>query len=307
MEQQIRAVLFDMDGLMFDTERLGDEVWRAVAGKYGVTMTPEDVSLLRGRNYESGRRAFLERFGAGFPYDDMSAEVWREVEARLEHSVPLRPGLFELLDALRARNCKMAVASSTDSARVLHNLETAGVRGYFSAVIGGDQVTHSKPEPEIFLKAAAARAVHGAGGFLQRRAGGRCRRVLHCDGAGHGPAHTRNGAAGLGHRARADGCCAPAGADGPAKAVTKRRPLSSKIILYKENSPAEQHFVPRAVFSYVRRAAHRAVSLPEIRSTQRFTRSPGRALPPFSKNACVSIPAALHPNGPSLQTGFAPG
>ncbi|MEQ2921805.1 HAD hydrolase-like protein [Ruthenibacterium lactatiformans] len=55
MEQQIRAVLFDMDGLMFDTERLGDEVWRAVAGKYGVTMTPEDVSLLRGRNYESGR------------------------------------------------------------------------------------------------------------------------------------------------------------------------------------------------------------------------------------------------------------
>ena len=50
----------------------------------------------------------------------------------------------------------MAVASSTDSARVLHNLETAGVRGYFSAVIGGDQVTHSKPEPEIFLKAAAA-------------------------------------------------------------------------------------------------------------------------------------------------------
>ena len=129
MEQQIRAVLFDMDGLMFDTERLGDEVWRAVAGQYGVTMTPED---------------------------DMSAEVWREVEARLEHSVPLRPGLFELLDALRARNCKMAVASSTDSARVLHNLETAGVRGYFSAVIGGDQVTHSKPEPEIFLKAAAA-------------------------------------------------------------------------------------------------------------------------------------------------------
>ena len=254
----------------------------------------------------------LERFGAGFPYDDMSAEVWREVEARLEHSVPLRPGLFELLDALRARNCKMAVASSTDSARVLHNLETAGVRGYFSAVIGGDQVTHSKPEPEIFSESRGgtghtARAVHGAGGLLQRRAGGRCRRVLHCDGAGHGPAHTRNGAAGLGHRARADGCCAPAGADGPAKAVTKRRPLSSKIILYKENSPAEQHFVPRAVFFVCppgrtgpfpcRRSVPRSVLPAPLAALSRL----------FSKNACVSIPAALHPNGPSLQTGFAPG
>ena len=156
MEQQIRAVLFDMDGLMFDTERLGDEVWRTVAGKHGARMTAEDVSLLRGRNYESGRRAFLERFGAGYPYDEMAAEVWREMEARLERGVPLRPGLLVLLNALRARGCKMAVASSTESARVLHNLETAGVRDYFSTVVGGDQVTHSKPEPEIFLKAAAA-------------------------------------------------------------------------------------------------------------------------------------------------------
>ena len=47
MEQQIRAVLFDMDGLMFDTERLGDEVWRAVAGKYGVTMTPDGFGCIR--------------------------------------------------------------------------------------------------------------------------------------------------------------------------------------------------------------------------------------------------------------------
>ncbi|MFR9161693.1 MAG: HAD family hydrolase [Ruthenibacterium lactatiformans] len=111
------------------------------------------MSLLRGRNCERPP-CILERFGAGFPYDDMSAEVgarWKQGWAQ----VPLRPGCSSCWTRC-APELQMAVASSTDSARVLHNLETAGVRGYFSAVIGGDQVTHSKPEPEIFLKAAAA-------------------------------------------------------------------------------------------------------------------------------------------------------
>ncbi len=154
--QQLRAVLFDMDGLMFDTERLSDEVWCAVSRVHGFEMTSRDVSLLRGRNYEGGRAAMLGRFGADFPYDALAAEAGEQIGARLERHVPLRPGLFELLDVLRGMGCGMAVASSTRSGRVLHHLELAGVRGYFSAVIGGEAVTRSKPDPEIFLRAAAA-------------------------------------------------------------------------------------------------------------------------------------------------------
>lgn len=154
--EQLRAVLFDMDGLMFDTERVSDEVWCDVAKRNGFAMTSRDVSLLRGRNYEGGRAAMCERFGADFPYDALAAEAIREIGARLDRHIPLRPGLFALLDALRGMGCKMAVASSTHSSRVLRNLERTGVRDYFSAVIGGDAVTRSKPDPEIFLLAAKA-------------------------------------------------------------------------------------------------------------------------------------------------------
>lgn len=156
VKKRICAVLFDMDGLMFDTERLSDELWRAVSRRHGVPMTPQDVALLRGRNRESGRAAMRERFGADFPYEAIVGEVRREEAERLSRQVPLRPGLPELLEALRRGGYPMAVASSTDSAAVLRNLETAGVRPYFSAVIGGDHVTRSKPDPQIFQMAAQA-------------------------------------------------------------------------------------------------------------------------------------------------------
>lgn len=154
--ERLCAVLFDMDGLMFDTERVSDAVWCEVAGRGGFAMTSADVSLLRGRNYEGGRAAMQERFGADFPYDALAAEAVREIGARLERQIPLRPGLFALLNALRGMGCKMAVASSTHGSRVLRNLQRTGTRDYFSAVIGGEAVTHSKPHPEIFLRAAAA-------------------------------------------------------------------------------------------------------------------------------------------------------
>lgn len=155
----IRAVLFDMDGLMFDTERLSDEIWFGLGPKYGLTVTATDMALLRGRSYEAGKAAFLAAHGADCPYDALAAEAREAWTRRLALGVPLRPGLFAALDFLQGHGIPMALASSTNRALVEQNLRLTGVGPYFSAVICGDMVAHSKPEPDIFLAAAKALAV----------------------------------------------------------------------------------------------------------------------------------------------------
>lgn len=156
MFETIRAALFDMDGLMFDTERLSDEVWFGLGPKYGIAVTPADMERLRGRSYEDGRAAFLEAHGADFPYDALAAEARAAWTRKLAQGVPLRPGLFAALDFFKSRGIPMAVASSTGRALVAQNLRLSGTASYFSAVICGDMVARSKPEPDIFLAAARA-------------------------------------------------------------------------------------------------------------------------------------------------------
>ena len=152
----LKAVLFDMDGLMIDTERLSDAIWMEVAPQLGWTLRPEDMSMLRGANRAEGCRRFLEKYGDAFPFEAMADAVMAELTRRLAQDVPLMPGLLPLLAFLQGRGVPMAVASSTHHALVESNLCAAGVRSYFAAVVCGDMVQHSKPAPEIYLKAAQA-------------------------------------------------------------------------------------------------------------------------------------------------------
>ena len=151
---QIQAVLFDMDGLMIDTERLSDQIWCEIGARYGLTITPADTALLRGRNRAGGRAAFLKRFGPDVPFDTMCDAVVGRLTALLARSVTLMPGLTELLEALRSRNIPMAVVSSTHRSLVENNLRVAGIRDFFSELVCGDMVRRSKPAPDIYLTAA---------------------------------------------------------------------------------------------------------------------------------------------------------
>ncbi len=155
----IRAALFDMDGLMFDTERLADRVWEQTVPRYGYAFGPDDMALLRGVSYEAGRRALAQRFGPQFPFVQIHAACTAEMRRLLARSVPKMPGLDALLAFLRAHGVAMAVASSTNRAQVEEYLDTAGVRGFFGAVLGGDMIERSKPCPDIYLAAARALGV----------------------------------------------------------------------------------------------------------------------------------------------------
>ena len=152
----IEAVLFDMDGLMFDTERMYQKAWLQAGRQMGVPMEPEIVDRLRGRNREGCARVCREAFGEDFDFDAMRTAC-RALMARWieEDGLPVKPGLYELLAELERRGVPAVLATSTTRDSAWGHLQRAKVDRYFLGAVCGDEVSHSKPDPEVFLKAAA--------------------------------------------------------------------------------------------------------------------------------------------------------
>ena len=156
----ITAVVFDMDGVLFDTERLCQTCWLKLAEEDDIPNMPEVYALCIGVNVQVTRQIVYDNYGKDFPfeeYDRRASAMYNEYIA--EHGVPVKDGVRETLEALAKAGVKIAVASSTRREKVLRLLASAGIAQYFTAVVGGDTVTHSKPHPEIFLKACEALGV----------------------------------------------------------------------------------------------------------------------------------------------------
>lgn len=151
----IRAAIFDMDGLMFDTERLATVLWNQVGDELRIDMTEEFLDSFRGQNPTAIRNAFLQRFGREFDFDGCMGRK-DELQHRYieEKGVPLKEGLPELLEYLKGQDIRMAVATSTQQSLAEKMLKIAGVYEYFDAVAYGNKVKRSKPFPDIFQKAA---------------------------------------------------------------------------------------------------------------------------------------------------------
>ena len=153
----MKAVLFDMDGLMFDTERVFVKAWDYVGEQLGLGKTGYMVMKTMGSNTEGCNRIWRETFG-----DDLDLDaLWAHTRDFLEdyysrYTVSTKKGLYDLLTYLKRKGYKLAVASSTRRDKVEQHLQRANVRQYFDVVIGGDMVENSKPAPDIYLKAAAA-------------------------------------------------------------------------------------------------------------------------------------------------------
>jgi len=149
------AVLFDMDGLMFDTETLAFRAWSRALAEHGLEMREADYSRLIGRNMVDARIILLDAYGPDTPVDALDAARFRYSTAEVEErGVPLKPGLVALLDALDALGIPRAMATSTGRERATQLLERAGLSGRFHAIVCGDDITRGKPAPDIFLAAA---------------------------------------------------------------------------------------------------------------------------------------------------------
>jgi len=149
------AVIFDMDGLMFDTENMTIPLWEIAGKPFGYNLTRELILRMVGISGEKARMILLEEFGADFPYDAICNEfrilVSKEIEKK---GVPKKPGLMYLLDHLRAVKIPLGVATSTRSPRAIDLLTKAGIIERFTAITCGEEVTNGKPAPDIFLLAA---------------------------------------------------------------------------------------------------------------------------------------------------------
>jgi HAD superfamily hydrolase (TIGR01509 family) len=153
--KQFDAVIFDMDGLLLDTERIALVAFHATCGHFG--LGDETALFMRciGTNAELGEQVLRE--GLEGKADHLHfARIWDAncLQRTLNQPIPLKDGAAELLEELAALGVPVAVATSTASGRAKQKLRDAGILASFRTVIGGDQVKNSKPHPDIYVKAA---------------------------------------------------------------------------------------------------------------------------------------------------------
>ena len=149
-----KAFVFDMDGVIFDSERAVIDCWKVIAPQYGITDIETHCVAATGLNEQATRKIFKEQYGDELPYDEMRARRRALFMERFDQGlVPVKEGTVELLSYLKDNGFKIALASSTSEGTVRRELGIAGLIDYFDVIVGGDKVTRSKPDPEIFLMA----------------------------------------------------------------------------------------------------------------------------------------------------------
>ncbi len=153
----IKGAIFDMDGLMIDTERLMMKAWRRAGEQLGFPIGEAVVKRTLGLNAENTKKVFAEVFAREEDFlacrQVRNQLLAQDIEA---NGLPVKAGLYQLLDFLKAGGYKIAVATSTARERATGYLKKVAVDGYFDAIICGDMIARGKPEPDIYLAAAGA-------------------------------------------------------------------------------------------------------------------------------------------------------
>ena len=149
----IKAIIFDMDGLMIDSERVTFECYQERLKDMNLTMDEKFYKTLLGKPIKGIYQRFYDVYGNDFPIQNVIQDVHQLMAERFEtEGVPVKKGLVELLHYLKDNNYKTIVATSSNRDRVDKILSQAKITEFFDDSICGDEVTKGKPNPEVFLK-----------------------------------------------------------------------------------------------------------------------------------------------------------
>ena len=148
------GAIFDMDGTLFDTEKLYRHAWLDVAPEFGEKPNPELPIAASGTNMGNESVQIVRKFYPNIDCEKYIARVLELVEACRERGLELMTGVEEILNFFRDAGVKMAVASAAPVTVIEQNLTRKNLRGYFDVLVGGNMVTNGKPAPDIFLLAA---------------------------------------------------------------------------------------------------------------------------------------------------------
>ena len=149
-----RGAIFDMDGTLFDTEKLYQRAWLDVAAQFGVEKNFDLPKAISGTNLGEESERIVRQFYPNIDAKAYIARVLEVVDMWRTQRLELMAGVEEILEFFKSAGVAMAVASSAPVAVIEENLTRANLRGCFDVLIGGDLVTRSKPAPDIFLLAA---------------------------------------------------------------------------------------------------------------------------------------------------------